>query len=84
MSSDWRARAACKGQPTEWWFPESGDARTEYKSPHIAYDPRAVAFCKTCPVSVDCASWAIDTGQHSGLWGVSAFMRRQTTMRRAS
>lgn len=49
---DWRARAACRGRDTKWWYPESGDFRIETEI--------AVSVCRSCPVSVECLAAALD------------------------
>ena len=39
----------------------------------FAYDPddraRARRICARCPVRLDCAAWAVATGQRDGIWG---------------
>jgi len=30
---------------------------------------RAVAACQTCPITVECLSFALETGQRFGVWG---------------
>lgn len=62
--ADWQADAACKGLPTEWWYPERGDVT-----------PKAKAICNDCPVQTECREYAIDE-QH-GIWaGQNAKTRR--------
>lgn len=52
---DWHDDAACKGHPTEWWFPDVG------QTAH-----RAVAICNTCPVIDDCRRE--HRGEQHGVW----------------
>lgn len=69
--SSWFDRAACQGLDTNLFFTERGEPTTQVK-----------AVCKACPVRVDCLNYALDTGQHFGVWGgVGEGGRRQ--MRRA-
>jgi hypothetical protein len=50
----WWERAACKGCPTEWWFP--AESRKGRKSNP---DPRALAICAVCTVTQECFDDAI-------------------------
>lgn len=52
----WRRNAACRGLPTEWWFPTYGDDRA-----------RGAAICDGCAVRLDCA--AETQGEAHGIWG---------------
>lgn len=49
--SDWLARAACRGKPISWWYPERGD-RFEAQV--------AVMICRGCPVRGECLADAVD------------------------
>jgi len=53
----WKEFAACRGQPSEWFFPVSG------------YVPwKALAVCSTCPVRSQCLAYARRNGE-VGVWG---------------
>lgn len=55
---DWRDDAACRGEDTALFFPDSeaqGDA--------------ARAICTVCPVRRECLNWALATNQREGIWG---------------
>ena len=54
----WLDRAACQGLDTNLFFTERGESTAQVK-----------AVCKACPVRVDCLNYALDTGQHFGVWG---------------
>ncbi|SKD93945.1 transcriptional regulator [Mycobacteroides abscessus subsp. massiliense] len=56
----WQDQAACKGMPTDWWFPEQGASR-ECK--------RAKAICHNCPVRTQCLEYAVSHQEQWGLWG---------------
>ncbi len=60
---EWMSDAACAGQ-TEHFFPphgEQADAR------HVR-EARAAAICRTCPVILDCRSYA-RRHREQGFWG---------------
>lgn len=63
--SDWLADAACRGRPTDWWFPIRGD--------HFAARV-AIVVCKSCPVRAECLAAAlveeaVVDGPRSGIRG---------------
>ena len=67
---DWYDEAACKGKPTDMWFPDRGD------------DVRpAKAICNGCPVQVECLDYALTNGIKHGIWG-GAPERARRKMRR--
>jgi WhiB family redox-sensing transcriptional regulator len=61
---DWRAHAACAGEPTHLFFPD--DKRIER-----AFMAEARAICATCPVLVECQEYALsfNTNDLQGIWG---------------
>ena len=54
----WRDRAACKGEPPEWF-----DAETDENA------ARALAVCAGCPVRRECFAAAAADRAASGVWG---------------
>jgi WhiB family transcriptional regulator, redox-sensing transcriptional regulator len=54
----WRDEAACKGKPTEWWYPTPSQTALH-----------ARLICAACPVRVECLDWALDTPEIHGVWG---------------
>ncbi len=67
----WRERAGCLDEDPELFFPpgRAGPALTQIG--------RAKTVCGGCPVSVECLTWAMATGQDAGVWGgLSAEKRR--------
>lgn len=58
LMDDWRAEAACLGQDTALFFPDSDDR-----------GDAALAICAACPVRTDCLEWALDSRQDDGVWG---------------
>lgn len=67
----WRADAACKGKPTEWWFPETNHRWS-------ADAARARKICGTCPVAEPCQAYAIRNGMR-GIWGQTYTERKRET-----
>jgi hypothetical protein len=55
---EWRLRAACVGLG-DMMFPNGYPAETR----------AAVAVCQDCPVTRECAAFAVETGTKSGVWG---------------
>lgn len=70
MRGDWRARAACKGHPTELWFPISAVPSKE-----------ALDICASCPVKAACLAKAVSTPWLAGVWGGSTQPERDTARR---
>ncbi len=68
-SSSWQTRAACTGQPEEWFFPDGGGsaATARYR--------KGQQVCAHCPVRARCLGEAIrmegwlDAQWRFGLWG---------------
>ncbi|WP_131744903.1 WhiB family transcriptional regulator [Frankia sp. Cppng1_Ct_nod] len=60
---DWRYRAFCRGTDPEIFFPvgRTGPAETQINA--------AKAVCRRCAVTTECLTWALDTGQDTGVWG---------------
>lgn len=71
--NDWRANGACRDHPPRWWFPDSEASTRGRPRRHdpATIDPdaaRALAICATCPVLLDCRSWAL-AHEANGIWG---------------
>ncbi len=65
MTGRWQARAACRSQPTERFYPEGHrDSR-----PYLDALELALAFCEQCPVRVQCADQAARDQERHGVWG---------------
>jgi len=67
--SVWRAKAACKGLPLEWFFPDAEDA-----TKIATVIARAKRVCARCEVQLDCREYAINaaiefTSDLYGIWG---------------
>ena len=75
---DWRHHAICREADPELFFPigSSGPGLTQVEA--------AKVVCRRCPVVQDCLSWAIETGQDSGVWGGTSEDERRALARRAT
>jgi WhiB family redox-sensing transcriptional regulator len=60
---DWRTMAACRDVDPELFFPIGTTG------PALIQIDEAKAICRTCGVTDACLSWAIESGQESGVWG---------------
>lgn len=74
--ADWRHGAACLDQDPELFFPVG----TDLGAVGQAQDAKAV--CVRCPVMDACGSWALETGQDSGVWGGLDEAERRSLRRR--
>lgn len=73
---DWRHQAACRDQDRDLFFP---DGKT---GPYLKQIQQAKAVCHTCPVIVECLSWAIDNREMYGVYGGMDETERQKLLRR--
>ncbi|MFC4463105.1 WhiB family transcriptional regulator [Streptomyces xiangluensis] len=84
---EWLLKAACADEDPELFFPvgTTGPALQDVEA--------AKEVCARCPVSHQCLSWALETGQTSGVWGGTCeeeragllrLVRRQTTSAEAA
>jgi WhiB family redox-sensing transcriptional regulator len=73
-SAAWRARAACVGRPTSWWF--SADESIE--------SARALRVCRDCTVRAECLTEALavesSKGDMHGIRGGVTAQRRRSMM----
>jgi WhiB family redox-sensing transcriptional regulator len=60
---DWRHLAACREEDPELFFPIGTTG------PALLQIEQAKAVCRSCSVVDDCLSWAMESGQDSGVWG---------------
>jgi WhiB family redox-sensing transcriptional regulator len=59
----WRSRAACLAEDPELFFPIG------HNGPALLQIEEAKAVCRRCEVIETCLSWAIESGQDTGVWG---------------
>jgi len=72
---DWRHRAACRDEDPELFFPIGTTG------PALLQIDEAKAVCHGCNVIDDCLSWALESGQDSGVWGGLAEEERRALKR---
>ncbi len=73
---DWRHNAICRDEDPELFFPVGTSG------PAIAQIADAKLVCNRCPVTADCLSWALDSGQDAGVWGGMSEDERRALKRR--
>jgi WhiB family transcriptional regulator, redox-sensing transcriptional regulator len=61
--TDWRARALCRDEDPELFFPIGTSG------PALLQIAEAKAVCARCPVRAECLAEALETGQDYGVWG---------------
>lgn len=72
----WTVRAACRDADPDLFFPLGASEHSP------AQVEAAAAVCAGCPVTAQCLTWALDTGQDHGIWAGTTPEERRT-MRRA-
>lgn len=73
---DWRHRAACREEDPEMFFPVGNSG------PALLQIAEAKTVCRRCPVSSECLSWALASGQDAGVWGGMSEDERRAMKRR--
>ncbi|MDV6286781.1 WhiB family transcriptional regulator [Rhodococcus jostii] len=68
----WRLSAACRTEDAAIFFPPDGERPTA----RAARESAAKRICRECPVSVECLTFALATGQHHGVWGTTTPVER--------
>ncbi|HET6909257.1 MAG TPA: WhiB family transcriptional regulator [Mycobacteriales bacterium] len=73
---DWRHLAACRDEDPELFFPigTTGPALLQIED--------AKAVCRHCDVIDDCLSWALESGQETGVWGGTSEDERRALQHR--
>ena len=75
---DWRHTAVCRDEDPELFFPVGNSG------PALAQIADAKLVCNRCSVTTECLSWALNTGQDSGVWGGMSEDERRALKRRRS
>jgi len=73
---DWRHLAACRDEDPELFFPIGTTG------PALLQVEEAKAVCRGCAVIDDCLSWALESGQETGVWGGTSEDERRVLARR--
>jgi WhiB family redox-sensing transcriptional regulator len=61
---NWGLDAACKGMPSDWWFPDRFNTREAIENTRTAKK-----ICSTCKVKIQCLELANATSEPFGIWG---------------
>jgi WhiB family redox-sensing transcriptional regulator len=69
---------ACRGQDPEMFFPVGNTSEAAHQS------AQAKAVCRSCPVTIRCLTWALETDQAAGVWGGMDESERLNLQRRAT
>jgi len=69
--SDWRAKAACKGMPTELYY----DEETRGGALPAIYEVLS-QLCEGCPVKSQCLEWALQSEMYGYFAGTTALVRK--------
>ena len=75
---DWRHKAVCRDEDPELFFPVGNSG------PALAQIADAKLVCNRCPVTTECLTWALDSGQDAGVWGGMSEDERRALKRRAA
>lgn len=75
---DWRHKAICRDEDPELFFPVGTSG------PAIAQIADAKLVCARCPVTAECLSWALESGQDAGVWGGMSEDERRALKRRTA
>src|SRR4249920_1941272 len=73
---DWRHKAVCRDEDPELFFPVGNSG------PALAQIADAKLVCNRCPVTTECLTWALDSGQDAGVWGGMSEDERRALKRR--
>jgi WhiB family redox-sensing transcriptional regulator len=64
--------AACKDMPTDMFFPSGEEIAVKTQ--------RAIKVCNSCPIAVQCLTWAI-ANEDYGVWGGTTATERKELRR---
>lgn len=69
LNMPWRVGGACRGYPSDWWFPPKGSRSCD----------KARSICGFCTVRPDCLQFALEhpAQTETGVWGGATYRERQ-------
>lgn len=73
---DWLHSAACRDTDPELHFPVGTSG------PALLQAEQAKTVCRRCPVTDECLTWALESGQDAGVWGGMSEEERRAVKRR--
>lgn len=77
--TDWRHRSACRDEDPELFFPITEKRGRDGRDNADVQEAKAI--CRRCPVTGDCLTWALTSGQDSGIWGATTSDERREMRR---
>jgi WhiB family transcriptional regulator, redox-sensing transcriptional regulator len=77
LTHEWWRTASCRDAEPELFFPISATAASR------AQVQRAKQICASCPVRLECLSYALDNRQEQGIWGGLTEEERRRLPRRS-
>ena len=75
INFDWMDKAACKGRPRDWWFPDF-----PMKKDQVESMKKAIEICSSCEVNKACLDHSL-TWEQFGIWGGMTERRRMAERR---
>lgn len=75
---DWRHASVCREEDPELFFPIGNSG------PALQQIEQAKAICRTCSVTEECLTWALESGQDAGVWGGLSEDERRALKRRGA
>ncbi|WP_232662855.1 WhiB family transcriptional regulator [Pseudonocardia sp. TRM90224] len=75
---DWRHQAICRIENPELFFPVGTSG------PALLQIAEAKTVCRRCTVTSECLTWALESGQDTGIWGGLSEDERRIAKRAAS
>ncbi|MFI6208287.1 WhiB family transcriptional regulator [Streptomyces sp. NPDC051041] len=72
---EWLRSAACAGEDPELFFPVGA------AGPALRDTEAAKRICSRCPVITECLTFALSSGQTSGVWGGTCEEERDALLR---
>lgn len=64
----WRDEAACRGMDANVFIPDNPFSGPLRKRARDSIE-RAMAVCRSCPVTRECLAFAVSMGEVGGVWG---------------
>ncbi|ASO21060.1 WhiB family redox-sensing transcriptional regulator [Actinoalloteichus hoggarensis] len=71
MTRDWRSKGECRKHDPEVFFPVSFRGVQNAKQ-----------ICGRCPITEQCLTWALTTGEDHGIWGGTTSEERRALRRK--
>lgn len=76
---DWQLAARCRGMPSQVFFAADGERGGRL----LEFEHRAKRICRSCPVLLQCRSYAVEAEEPYGIWGATTPKERRALRRAA-